>query len=217
MKTTIGMLGSVALLGIWLGTFQPAAAQALPGGGVSPPGNFGLDAAPPAAAGAAKPAGSRGYLGAVVDDTTDRGRGVRVLSVRPGGPADRAGLRPDDLITTAAGTRVRQLVDLTGVLDSLGPGDRLSLEAIRNGRPVKGEVVLGQPSANAGPPATGAIPPPALVPPGGTAPAIPAEGPALVSGDSARIEQLQRRIEQLEHRVEALERQIGSQRPPAGN
>ena len=45
--------------------------------------------------------GQRAYLGAVADDNA--GRGVRVLSVRSGGPADHAGLRPQDLIVSAAG------------------------------------------------------------------------------------------------------------------
>jgi hypothetical protein len=208
MKTTLGMMGVVAVLGIWLAGGQPAAAQALEGGGVSPPGNFGQAGV----AGDAKSTGARPYLGARVDDTVDRGRGVRVLSVTPGGPADRAGLKPDDLITTASGARIRQLADLTAVLDSLGPGDRLPLEAMRGGRPVKGEIVLGQASAATAPS------PPSFVP-GGPGSGIPSEGPVLTpvpsSGDSARIDQLQRRIEQLERRVEALERQIDSQKPPA--
>ena len=50
-----------------------------------------------------------GYLGVLADDKDDRGRGVRVLKVVPGGPADQAGLKPQDLITRLGGVPVRQM------------------------------------------------------------------------------------------------------------
>jgi hypothetical protein len=89
----------------------------------------GVDAAAPAGpipvatprSGPIAPGRQRAYVGAVVDDVNDRGRGVRVLVVRPGGPAERAGVRPRDLIVGAGGTRVRQLSELTAVVERASP------------------------------------------------------------------------------------------------
>ena len=85
----------------------------------------------------------RPYLGAFADD--DAGRGVRVLSVRSGGPADRAGLQPQDLIVGAQGRKIQRLSQLTEILDGLKPGDHLSLELLRGIRPLPTVVVLGTP------------------------------------------------------------------------
>jgi hypothetical protein len=170
----------------------------------------------------------RVYLGAVADD--DAGRGVRVLSVRSGGPADRAGLQPQDLIVGAAGRRIHLLSELSAILNGLNPGDRLSLEAVRGNRPLRIEVVMGaargmlQPGT---PPPTGlgagpteSIPPP----PGDTLPPPAAsEGPSLAApgnpftpypanNPQAQIEQLRRRVDQLERRVEDLERALAESR-----
>ena len=46
-------------------------------------------APPKAAATQPAPSPEPGYLGVLADDKDDRGRGVRVLKVTPGGPADR--------------------------------------------------------------------------------------------------------------------------------
>src|SRR5207249_8846688 len=44
----------------------------------------------------------RGYLGVVTDDGQDKGRGVRVIEVVKGSPAEEAGLKVGDLITAIA-------------------------------------------------------------------------------------------------------------------
>ena len=96
----------------------------------------------PAADARSKP--KAGYLGAVVDDRQDRGRGVRVLDVRPEGPADVAGLRVGDLITGAAGVRVRQTEDLADVMAVFPAESRLTLDVLRNGQAAKIDIVLGR-------------------------------------------------------------------------
>jgi hypothetical protein len=171
--------------------------------------------------------GGRAYLGAVADDKNDRGRGVRVMSVRPGGPADVGGLRPQDLIVGATGTRVRQLSDLTAVMDLLSPGDKLALDVIRVNRTQRVEITLGQQSAATptGPMPPGSTPPSladrAPLPPQDTLPVPPSlDGPTLMpkSGstlpptDANRVEYLQRRVDQLERRVEELERSMNELR-----
>ncbi len=85
-----------------------------------------------------------GYLGAVVDDREDRGRGVRVLDVRPGGPADLAGLHVGDLVTGVAGVRVRQTEDLADIMAVFPEGSRVALDVLREGNTEKIDVVLGR-------------------------------------------------------------------------
>ncbi|MGA2068368.1 MAG: PDZ domain-containing protein [Thermoguttaceae bacterium] len=126
----------------------------------------GVDPAAPAPAptppgGPIAPGRQRAYLGAVVDERNDPGRGVRVLVVRPGGPAEQAGLRPQDLIVAAAGARVRQLSDLAAAVERASPGDRLVIEVLRGVRPQTLTVTLGRQPAAARAEPLEAIPPPA--------------------------------------------------------
>ncbi len=114
------------------------------------------------------PPGQRSYLGAVADDSG--GRGVRVLSIRTGGPADQAGLMAQDMVLGAAGRRIRQLSELTTILAGLGPGDKLSLEILRGNRPMHVDVVLGMPPGAAD---VAGTTPPGLLPPGASPPSWP--------------------------------------------
>jgi hypothetical protein len=113
---------------------------------------------PPAAA---VPVGQRAYLGAFADD--DAGRGVRVLSVRAGGPADQAGLQPRDLIVAAAGRKTHLLSELSTILSHLNAGDRLPLELLRGDKPLHVDVLLSAPpgatptSSPSPPPAPGSV------------------------------------------------------------
>jgi hypothetical protein len=173
--------------------------------------------------GTAAPASRRVYLGAIALDEV--GRGVRIASVQNGGPAQHAGLQPQDLVVSAAGKRIQSLSELTAMLRGMNPGDRLLLEAMRGARRFRVEVVLSAPPGAAPPlqqpslpPSTGlgagrtdTIPPP---PTDLTLPA-PAEGPALIvpqpaapNSPQAQIEELRRRVDQLERRVQELERQL---------
>jgi hypothetical protein len=234
----MGMVMGVAVIWTWLGLAAAGLGQApldriedqirtQAGQGNAPP-------APPSPAEAAVPpvnrspaprakAGEGPYLGAVADDRHDRGRGVRVVEVRPGGPADRGGLRTQDLVVGAANNRVRQMSDLTAVLDLCAPGDKLLLEVVRDGQTRKVEITLGQRVARPGAVVPEAVPAPPAEP--GPAPGpSPSEGPLLrplpsgpspsgpLSSDATRIEQLQRRVEQLERRVEELERTLAETR-----
>ena len=172
-------------------------------------------------------AAERGYLGAVVDDREDRGRGVRIERVIPGGPAEKAGLRKGDLITDLGGIRIRQIADFAGILEQRAPGSRLTFEVLRADKRERMDVVFGSRSGKlpAGTmedlrapldlrPSGGLITPttpqpPKPQPPKDLAPASKAAQPA---GDGrAQIEALQRRVEQLERRVEQLERIVSRQ------
>lgn len=164
----------------------------------------------------------RGYLGAVVDDREDRGRGVRIEQVIPGGPAEIARLRKGDLITGVGGIRVRQIADFAGVLDQVIPGNTLTFEVLRGETREKVDVVFGvrpgqqKPGpASADPrapldlrgPGSSAAPP--LPQPPKSAPGLKAPGGA--GDDRARLEMLERRLEQLERRIEQLERMVSKQ------
>ena len=216
MKSILAVILSFIALDGWLAAPRSAMAQSPLGvieGQIRGQAGQGGAAVNPAA-----PATGRPYLGAIADDNDDRGRGVRILSVRPGGPAERFGLKAQDLIGGAASSRVRQMADLTAILDLMSPGDRLVLEVLRQGQPQKVEIVLGQQGAVAGPAATAPVPP---APGNSAAPPPAAEGPTLTpvpsaaapaQSDSARIEQLHRRIEQLERRVQDLEQTVSELR-----
>jgi len=158
----------------------------------------------------AKEAAKAAYLGVVADDQKDRGRGVRVLDVHRGSPAEKAGLKKQDLITSAAGTRVRQMNDLAEILESLKPGQKAEFEIQRDGKKEKIEVTIGErPALN-----PSAFPAPEAVPlPKGEPMVEPQEPPELkmpgAPADSAtRIERLERRVGELEGRVAELQRQL---------
>jgi hypothetical protein len=102
------------------------------------------DEAAAASAAEDRPEQKPGYLGAVVDDRQDRGRGVRVLQVRPQGPAALAGLREGDLVTGVAGVRVRQTEDLADVMAVFPPGSRVAFDVLRDGQTAKFDVILGR-------------------------------------------------------------------------
>lgn len=59
--------------------------------------------------------------------------GLLVVRVAPGTPGQRAGLRPGDVVTAAAGQRVSSLAELRGLV-AASPGDAVDLTVIRQGR-----------------------------------------------------------------------------------
>jgi putative serine protease PepD len=59
--------------------------------------------------------------------------GVGVVAVKPGGSADRAGIRPGDLITAIDGTSTPTVGAMEGVLAGLKPGERTAVKVSRNG------------------------------------------------------------------------------------
>lgn len=61
------------------------------------------------------------------------GGGAQVTAVVPGGPADRAGLRPGDVITAAAGQRVAGAAELAALLGVGQEGADVPLTVVRDG------------------------------------------------------------------------------------
>lgn len=84
-------------------------------------------------------------LGASVADAAGHVNGTRgayVGSVRPGSPADKAGLRQGDVIVELGGRPVQGADDLEALVGRL-PGDsRLVIKWLRDQQPMRGEVML---------------------------------------------------------------------------
>lgn len=106
---------------------------------------------------------SRGYgayFGSVPDYGAMEGAqgGVKLADTRPGSPAERAGLKKDDVIVRMAGTSVANLHDMTYVLQEHRPGDSIEVVVKRGGTEVVLHATLGTRSETKGgnPPAGGA-------------------------------------------------------------
>jgi S1-C subfamily serine protease len=64
-------------------------------------------------------------------------RGVAVLTVQEGGPADEAGVRPGDVLTALGDQDLTSAEALLGALRDVEPGERLELTVVRDGEQVE--------------------------------------------------------------------------------
>lgn len=69
--------------------------------------------------------------------------GVLVQEVQPGGPAEKAGLKPGDIITTVDGRPIKDGDDLVNEIASRKPGSSLRLGFLRDGKPTDTTVMVG--------------------------------------------------------------------------
>jgi S1-C subfamily serine protease len=109
----------------------------------------GSAAPPPAyvklAAPSARGGGGYGPFFGVVPDFAEAERpGVRLGGVRPGSPADRAGVKAGDIIIRFAGLEVKTLDDLTFALRSKRAGDKVEVILMRDGKEVSTEATLAE-------------------------------------------------------------------------
>jgi len=72
------------------------------------------------------------YLGIQVSDAANNG-GAKVDTVVSGGPADNAGLKAGDVITSIDGKSITSSDALTTVVNSYKPGDKVTIVVTRNG------------------------------------------------------------------------------------
>jgi serine protease Do len=88
--------------------------------------------------------GTRGYIGATIQDITPEiaeslglksVAGALVAEVTAGGPADRAGLRPGDLVLRVDAHAIRSATDLTRQVALARPRDEIRLDVRRDGAP----------------------------------------------------------------------------------
>jgi membrane-associated protease RseP (regulator of RpoE activity) len=90
----------------------------------------------------------RGYgasLGTIPDYTgaPDERPGMLLAGVRPGGPADQAGLMKGDRVVELAGRQVRDIYDLMYVLREVKPGEEGNVVVERGDQRVETTVVFG--------------------------------------------------------------------------
>ncbi len=69
--------------------------------------------------------------------------GVLVQEVQPGGPADKAGLKPGDIINTIDGRNIKDGEDLVNEIASRKPGSAVRLGYMRDGKPADTTVTIG--------------------------------------------------------------------------
>jgi hypothetical protein len=100
-------------------------------------------AAAPAAAGE-RDRGYGAYLGAIPDFAERKDPGVLLSGVRPGSPAEQAGLAGGDVLLRLGATRLVSLQDLAFALRAHRPGDEVEVEWERAGRRTVGKVRLAE-------------------------------------------------------------------------
>lgn len=69
--------------------------------------------------------------------------GVLVQEVQPGGPADKAGIKAGDIITTIDGRPIKDGDDLVNEIASRAPGSSIRLGYMRDGKPQDTTVTIG--------------------------------------------------------------------------
>ncbi len=71
-------------------------------------------------------------------------RGVQIVAVLPGGPADRAGLRPGDVLRRFDGAEIAEEGDLRNAESQRAPGSTVTVDGERAGVPFKVDLTLIQ-------------------------------------------------------------------------
>ena len=89
----------------------------------------------------------RAAIGAEVGTVTGQDgtpAGTGIVAVTSGGPADRAGLRPGDIIRAAGGAPTPDPQALAGALAAAHPGDPITLSVVRGAQDLTVKVTLGE-------------------------------------------------------------------------
>jgi len=68
---------------------------------------------------------------------TDRGGETKIIRVAKGSPAERAAIRPDDVVLTVNGRRIHSQEDLSTMLDRTKPGDPVTLSLKRGAKTIE--------------------------------------------------------------------------------
>jgi serine protease Do len=94
-----------------------------------------------------------GWLGVSIAEVTDEDvgrlklaepRGVLIRSVMPGEPAEKGGIKADDVITAIDGTTLATPRDLQRIVSSSPVGKRVRVLVMRDGKPNEIEVEIGR-------------------------------------------------------------------------
>jgi hypothetical protein len=76
----------------------------------------------------------------IIPDFTYNEKGVRLGGTQPGGPAEKAGMKEGDVIVQAGNRPVAVLKDLSDVLKTKQPGERLPVRFLRGGKEMSAEL-----------------------------------------------------------------------------
>jgi len=87
--------------------------------------------------------GMRAYLGTIPDYAQEDGKGVRLNGATKGGPAEKAGIQPGDVIVELAGTPIENIYDYTYVLQALKVGQPVKMVVRRGKRLVELQITPG--------------------------------------------------------------------------
>ncbi|MEO6594416.1 MAG: ChaN family lipoprotein [Planctomycetota bacterium] len=87
---------------------------------------------------------ARPALGLMPEYAYQNGDGVKVASVRADGPADKAGIEPDDLITALGGSKITDVQSYAEVLDAQKIGKTVTVCVRRGGAEVDLQVLVGE-------------------------------------------------------------------------
>jgi serine protease DegQ len=95
----------------------------------------------------------RGWIGVESQDITPeiadsfglaRDRGAIIAGVVRGGPADRAGMRPGDILLAVQGKKVSSTNDMMNLIADLPPGDKAQMTVMRKNRETTIAVTVGR-------------------------------------------------------------------------
>jgi putative serine protease PepD len=122
---------------------DPQAGGTAPGIGFAIPSNIAKDIASQLIESGRVTNTHRAYLGVQVASAAD-GRGALVYVVAAGGPAERGGLKPNDIITSIGGRVVVDQPSLASALSALEPGQTVIVEAQRGDSGLSLTLTLGE-------------------------------------------------------------------------
>jgi len=77
-----------------------------------------------------------GFLGVSLNERTDGGVGSIIATVQPGSPAEKAGIRVDDIVLAVDGEPVNGQAGLVAAIRDRNPGDTVSIDLVRDGERV---------------------------------------------------------------------------------
>ena len=83
--------------------------------------------------------GRRASLGAIPDYSQgeDAKGGMRIGGIMPGSPAEKAGLKQNDIVTDFGGTKIDNMMDYTNALGKAKVGEALTIKITRDGKPME--------------------------------------------------------------------------------
>ena len=70
-------------------------------------------------------------------DYAEQVEGVKLSGVRPGSPAEKAGMKPGDVIVQLAGKSIHNVYDYTYVLQEMKPNETVTIVVLRDGQKVE--------------------------------------------------------------------------------